>query len=139
MLLLTPHPSRANGLLRYSPCPTLQLWLAHPAFHTTWNVEFHGSDNKRIIFYSKTSGDDILLIAVNLDPFGEHSAELDVPLESLGIPEGQPYLVHDLLSEERYIWEGRKNRIVLDPHRMPAKIMAVRRRLLRENDFDYYM
>jgi starch synthase (maltosyl-transferring) len=129
----------AHGNLRDFISLVNRIRREHTAFHTTWNVEFHGSDNKRIIFYSKTSGDDVLLIAVNLDPFGEQSAELDVPLESLGIPEGQPYLVHDLLSEEKYIWEGRKNTIVLDPHRMPAKIMAVRRRLLRENDFDYYM
>jgi len=113
----------------------------HPALQTTWNVEFHKSDNKRVLFYSKkdVSGDDLLLVAVNLDPFGVQTAELEIPPEVLGVEEGSPYLVHDLLSEERYIWEGSRNTITLDPQRMPAKIMAVRRRLLRENDFDYYL
>jgi starch synthase (maltosyl-transferring) len=47
--------------------------------------------------------------------------------------------VHDLLSEQRYQWRGRRNYVMLDPHRMPAHVFKVRRRVRSEQDFDYFM
>jgi starch synthase (maltosyl-transferring) len=41
--------------------------------------------------------------------------------------EGDAYQVHDLLSEARYIWHGRRNYIELDPEIQPAHIFRIRR------------
>ena len=60
-------------------------------------------------------------------------------LQELGITAGHPYLVHDLLSGERNIWHGERNRLALDIQALPAKICLLRPRLRRENDFDYYL
>ncbi|KPK35120.1 MAG: hypothetical protein AMK70_05975, partial [Nitrospira bacterium SG8_35_1] len=62
-----------------------------------------------------------------------------VPVDALEIPRGQPYLVHDLLTDDKFIWHGEKNFIQLDPQIVPAHIFSVRKRLKREMDFDYFM
>jgi starch synthase (maltosyl-transferring) len=47
--------------------------------------------------------------------------------------------VHDLLSDQRYIWRGRYNYVMLDPQRAPAHVFRLRRRVRSERDFDYYL
>jgi starch synthase (maltosyl-transferring) len=46
--------------------------------------------------------------------------------------------VHDLLSDARYEWHGPRNFVQLDPHRVPAHVLLVRRRVRSERDFDYF-
>ena len=76
-------------------------------------------------------------MVVNLDPHHTHSGFVDLPLRGLGIDEAQPFQVHDLLSDARFIWNGPRNYVELDPHTMPAHILRVRRHLRTERDFDY--
>jgi starch synthase (maltosyl-transferring) len=111
------------------------------ALQTTWNLRFYEVDNEYIFFYGKATEDlsNIILVAVNLDPFHKQSGWLKVPLYDFGIDPGQPYLVHDLLSDDRHIWQGERNYVELNPHVMPAGIFTLRRRLRRETDFDYFM
>ncbi|ACM19578.1 alpha-amylase-related protein, DUF3416-containing [Geotalea daltonii FRC-32] len=111
------------------------------AFHSTYNVTFYETDNDNLIFYSKVSrdGGNIILVVVNLDPTRVQGGRLHVPLEQLGIAPGHPYLIHDLISDEKSIWQGAWNFIELDPRRMPARIFQIRPRLRHEADFDYYM
>jgi starch synthase (maltosyl-transferring) len=68
-----------------------------------------------------------LLIAVNLDPKRAHDTMVHVPLEELDIPEGQPYVVEDLLTGARYTWKGARNYIRLDPAIEPAHVLRVHR------------
>jgi starch synthase (maltosyl-transferring) len=62
-----------------------------------------------------------------------------LPLEDLQIDLGQPYLLHDQLSDDKYIWQGHTNYIELDPRVLPAHILCLHKRLKRETDFDYFM
>jgi starch synthase (maltosyl-transferring) len=62
-----------------------------------------------------------------------------VPLEHLGLGEHETYQVHDLVADQRELWEGRRNYVELDPERCPAAIFRLRRRVRTEKDFDYYM
>ena len=104
------------------------------------NLRFHPADNDQVLFYSRaTAGlDNILLIAVSLDPWNPCEAYLDVPVQEFGWLEGDSYQVHDLLNDVRYLWTGKRNYIRLDPTK-PAHIFRVRRWVSREQDFDYYM
>jgi starch synthase (maltosyl-transferring) len=113
----------------------------NPALHTPWNVRFLESENDMIIFYLKAAEDlsNIILVAVNLDPYHTQSGRVRVPLEELGVDPAQPYLVHDLLSGDNYIWQGEWNYVEMNPQLMPAHIFLVRRKLRREADFDYFM
>ncbi len=47
--------------------------------------------------------------------------------------------MHDLLTGGRFLWHGSRDFVMLDPQRVPAHIFRVRRRVRREQDFDYFL
>ena len=104
------------------------------ALHDYENLRFHTAENEQVLFYSKATEalDNIVLILVNLDPFNTQSAFVYVPIEDFGISESDPYQLHDLLTDEKFLWKGRRNFVMLDPHNRPAHIFKVRRLLKRE-------
>ncbi len=111
------------------------------ALQTTFNIEFYDSDNRYLLCYGKVSEDlsNILIIVVNLDFFHKQSGSVKIPIDRLNIPGKQSYLVHELLSGEKLMWQGSENYLELDPGKLPANIFKIYRRLKRENDFDYFM
>jgi len=104
------------------------------------NLRFVPSENDLVIAYTKTTvaRDNCLLIVVNLDPYFTQDSFVAVPLEDFGLAEGETYQVHDLLTDERFHWTGRRNFIRLDPHTRPAHVFRIRRKLGSERDFDYF-
>jgi starch synthase (maltosyl-transferring) len=82
---------------------------------------------------------NVILTVVNLDPHRPHSGWVDLDVKALNLDAEQPYQVHDLLSDQRYIWRGRHNYVMLDPERAPAHVFRLRRRVRSEQDFDYYL
>jgi starch synthase (maltosyl-transferring) len=113
----------------------------NPALQTNWNIRFCESDNPNIICYLKNTVDrsNLLLVVVSLDPFNNQQGTVRVPLAELGIGAGRPYLVHDLLTDEKNIWHDAENQVSLSLQAVPAKIYRLHPRLRREQDFDYYM
>ncbi len=113
----------------------------NPALQQNWNLQFYQVDNEHILCYGKVTDDlsNMIFVAVNLDPYHTREGKVWLPLNDLRIPEDQAYLVHELLSDEKFIWQGEDNYLELDPQESPAKIFSIRRRLRRENDFDYFM
>ncbi|MGK2904758.1 MAG: alpha-1,4-glucan--maltose-1-phosphate maltosyltransferase [Desulfuromonadales bacterium] len=113
----------------------------HPALQQTWNVEFLPAENDFVLFFAKFDDDrqDILLVAVNLDPHNRQSAWLDLPLDDFEVDSRQPYMVHDLLGDDKFIWQGTRNLMEFDPQILPARIFHLKKRLKRETDFDYFM
>jgi starch synthase (maltosyl-transferring) len=113
----------------------------NPALQKTSKLAFHAVTNEYLLFYTKTTDDleDIILVVVNLDPFHTQSGWLSVPLAQLEIDPLRPFLVHNLLSDDKYIWQGERNFVELNPQFLPANIFRVRKRLKREVDFDYFM
>jgi starch synthase (maltosyl-transferring) len=111
------------------------------ALQTTWNLEFYETDNDNLLCYGKSTedGENSLIIVVNLDPFHTQSGWVKVPVKELGLGERQPYLVHDLIGDDKYIWEGERNFVELNPSVMPGNIFRVRKKLKRETDFDYFL
>ena len=93
------------------------------------NLRFYQADNDAILFYAKMTAarDNIILVVVNLDPHRKQSSYIDVPIDQFGPMEGDIYQVHDLISDARYIWRGRRNYVELDPEIQPAHIFRVRR------------
>jgi starch synthase (maltosyl-transferring) len=111
------------------------------ALQQTNNLEFYESDNEFLLFYGKATDDyeNVILVLVNLDPFHKQSGWVRVPLGKLGIEENQPFLVHDLVGDDKFIWQQERNYVELDPQVLPFHIFRLRRRLRREYDFDYFM
>ena len=113
----------------------------NPALQSDWSLRFHPVDNEQLICYSKRTDDldNIIVVVVNLDPHHVQSGHVELPLEDLGIDAAMPYQLHDLLTGARYLWHGSRNYVALDPHRSPAHVFRLRRRVATERDFDYYM
>jgi starch synthase (maltosyl-transferring) len=100
----------------------------NPALQTLSNLEFIRSDFDGILAYRRYAPNNELLVVVNLDPHRVHETQLDVPLERLGLSEGEPYEVVDLMTGARYTWRGRRNYVKLDPTERVGHVFRVSRR-----------
>jgi starch synthase (maltosyl-transferring) len=111
------------------------------ALQSDAGLHFCPIDNDQLIAYLKIDArsGNVILTVVNLDPQQPQSGWVDLDIDALKLDAEQPYQVHDLLSEQRYIWRGRYNYVMLDPQRAPAHVFRLRRRVRREQDFDYYL
>jgi starch synthase (maltosyl-transferring) len=118
-----------------------QIRRDHPALHGDRSLRFHGVDNDQLICYSKRTDDlaSVVLVVVNLDPHHPQAGWTALDLGALGVPPEQPYQVHDLLTDARFIWHGGRNYVELDPGKIPAHIFRVRRRVRTEQQFEYYL
>jgi len=113
----------------------------NPALHSDWSLRFHPVDNEYLICYSKQTEDasNMILVVVNLDPHHTQSGWVELPADILAESQAAPYQVHDLLSDGRYLWHGRRNFVELVPQVVPAHIFRIRRRVRTERDFEYFM
>ena len=111
----------------------------NPALQQNATLQFHTTDNDQVLCYSKSSGDNVVLVVVNLDPHNTHSAWVDLDLNALRVDYGRPFQVHDLLSGARHAWQGGRNFVQLNPHVVPAHIFRIRRHVRTEKDFEYFL
>jgi starch synthase (maltosyl-transferring) len=113
----------------------------NPALQSDANLRFLPTDNEQLIAYAKQTPDGAnqIVCVVNLSPHHAHGGWVELDLGLLGIEPDRPYQMHDLLSGARYLWNGPRNFVQLDPQRSPAHVFRVRRRLHREQDFDYFL
>jgi starch synthase (maltosyl-transferring) len=97
------------------------------ALQSNLNVQFHPVDNPQLIAYSKTSEDraDKILVIVNLDPVNRQMGFIDVALKEFRLAAGESYEVHDLLTDKKYVWQGSRNYVELNPAVLPAHVFRV--------------
>ena len=112
-----------------------------PALHANDSLRFLSVDNEQLIAYAKTSPalDNVVICVVNLDPHHTQSGWVSLDLSAFGLAADTPYQAHELLTDAHYLWHGERNYVSLDPQRVPAQIFRLRRRVRREQDFDYFM
>ena len=113
----------------------------NPALHSDRSLRFYPIDNPELLCFGKLTEDlsNVIVVAVNLDPHHTQSGWLELPSEELGLDPQQTFQMHELLTDARYLWQGKRNYIQLDPNSVPAQIFHVRPRIRREQDFDYFM
>jgi starch synthase (maltosyl-transferring) len=68
---------------------------------------------------------NLILVVVNLDYRHAHAGGVELPLADLGLPEGAPFAAHDLLTDERYEWQGAWNYVRLDPQETPVHVFRL--------------
>ena len=95
----------------------------HPALHTLRTIHFHQTTNEKVIAYSKTEGDDRMIMIVSLDPYDYQSGEVHLDLNALGLPSNAQIRVHDLLTGNTWQW-GSEDFVSLGPAQ-PAHILTV--------------
>jgi starch synthase (maltosyl-transferring) len=105
----------------------------HRAFTELRTIQFHESDNDRIIVYSKTDAPandgtvaDVVLCVVNLDPSRWHEATLSLDVEALGVTR-DTFEVYDELSAESYVWNEHPY-VRLDPAQQAGHVFEIRTR-----------
>ena len=69
---------------------------------------------------------NILLFAVNMDPYAVQEARFIIPLEEFGIPETATYHLHELIQDYRHDVVGPEYIIHLDPNQEPAALFLVK-------------
>ena len=113
----------------------------NPSLQANSGLAFHETDNPLLLCYSKATNDlsNVILVVVNLDPFHKQSGWVNLDLAILGISEDQIFQAHDLITDSRYVWQGPRNFVELDPESCPAHILRLRKRVRTEEDFDYYL
>jgi starch synthase (maltosyl-transferring) len=99
----------------------------NPALQLYDNLRFFASDSDQLLVYGKATPDrtNIIVCVVNLDPFWPQAGWLSVPVDEWGLRPDQPFVVHDLLTDQRYTWRGGSNWVRLDPGVQPAHIFRV--------------
>ncbi len=116
----------------------------HPALQQLRNLTVHETTNDQVVAFSRrvraehlagvglpgATQDDVVLVVVNLDPWGTQESTLLLDLEELGLtrPDGvedQPFFVaEDVLSGETYRW-GAHPYVRLDPRVQVAHVLRV--------------
>jgi starch synthase (maltosyl-transferring) len=101
-----------------------RLRRTHPALQSHLGVRFYNAFNDQILLYGKMSptGEDMILVAVNLDPHHAQEATFELPLWEWKLPDHGSLMVEDLIHEQAVIWTGKLQRVRLDPADLPYAI-----------------
>jgi len=108
---LAPYLTMLNGFRR-----------SHPATHRLRNVVFHEVDSPDVLCWSKTLGDDVVIVVVNLDPHGAREAVVRLDMPALGLPWDAPFEVRDEVTGAVFSWST-SNYVRLDPFSEPAHVL----------------
>lgn len=101
---------------------------ANPALRTHLGIKFYNAFNDRILYFAKETPerDNVVLLAINLDPFHAQEADVELPLWEWGLPDDGSLAVDDLVRENRFIWRGKIQHIRLDPADLPYAVWRLR-------------
>ncbi|CUR56077.1 putative glucanase glgE [metagenome] len=112
---LAPYLTRLNEIRR-----------EHPSLQQLRDLTVHSSDDESVLVFSKTSGDDTVIVVVNLDPHGARETTVHLNMPALGMDWHDSFQVHDEITGETFTWSER-NYVRLDPAFEPAHLLSVRR------------
>ncbi len=112
---LSPYIKRLNELRR-----------DHKSLQQLRNVVFHAVDDNDVIAFSKTSGDDTVLVICTLDPKGTRDTWVHLDMPALGFDWNDRVYGHDLVTDTTWNWNKDVN-IHIDPYRSVAHIVTLRR------------
>jgi starch synthase (maltosyl-transferring) len=103
---------------------------AHRALQRDTGLRFLPVDNDQIIAWTKRddADTDLVIGVVNLDPDWVQAGFLHLDLGDFGIEEGTVLPVHDVLSDERFLWQAGRNFVQLDPGGIPAHLLVLEQR-----------
>jgi starch synthase (maltosyl-transferring) len=94
-----------------------QIRRTNPALQRNENLHFHPNENPQILAYSKSTADgaNTVLTVVNLDPAATQTTWIHLDLARLGVADGAPFPVLDLLTGVTYTWNGAWNYVAIAP------------------------
>lgn len=86
--------------------------------------------NDNILFFEKASRarDNVLLIAISLDPHNFQQSDVELPLWQWSLGDGGTLDAEDLIGGHRFKWTGKWQSISLNPEVLPYAIWRIRSR-----------
>ncbi|MGH6865618.1 MAG: maltotransferase domain-containing protein [Methyloceanibacter sp.] len=101
-----------------------EIRRSNPALWHFRNLTFLNAWNDDIIAYYKISEtrDNLVMVAVNLDPHKLQGANFEVPLWEFGLPDSASVEAVDLVENRRFTWNGKVQHVALDPALRPYAI-----------------
>jgi starch synthase (maltosyl-transferring) len=99
----------------------------NPALHSHLGLTLLPAFNDNVMFFEKASPgrENVLLIAISLDPYSPQEADCELPLWKWNLPDGGTLPMEDVIAGRAFTWTGKVQRIRLDPG-MPFGIWRVR-------------
>ncbi len=103
----------------------------NPALQRNDTIRFHPVDNEAIVAYSKHDPDvgNRILTVVSLDPDHTQSGWVNLDLSALGMEIDERFTVEDCLAGGRFVWQGARNFVDLNPEICPAHVFRLGREL----------
>ena len=103
---------------------------ANPALHSHLGLTFLTAYNDRVLFFEKAtpSRENVILVAISLDPFQPQDADLDLParvFEHWRMQEWDALAVTDLVTGARFEWRGRRQHVRIEPDTRPFAIWRI--------------
>ncbi|MHB8287330.1 MAG: alpha-1,4-glucan--maltose-1-phosphate maltosyltransferase, partial [Caulobacteraceae bacterium] len=124
---IKPRPARTANDIVPEITRLNRIRKGHPALQTHLGVVFHPAFNDNVLVFSKATpaGDDRVLVAVSFDPHNAQACDIDLPLWQWGLADDATYEVEDLLTEQRFTWQGGRQHVALNPDQ-PYRIWQIR-------------
>jgi starch synthase (maltosyl-transferring) len=90
------------------------------ALHSHLGLEFLLAYNDKVLYFRKFAADgNVLLIAINLDPFNVQDTTIEVPLWRFDIPDDGDIRAEDLMRGIEFTWHGKYQPVQLNPDELP--------------------
>jgi len=87
----------------------------HPALQRIRTAHVHDTTDEQVLAFSKTDGDDRILVVVSLDAQQSRVCDVHLDMPALGLPQGAGVALHDTLSGQDFVWRGATGTVVLQP------------------------
>ncbi|MBX5000788.1 alpha-1,4-glucan--maltose-1-phosphate maltosyltransferase [Rhizobium lentis] len=98
------------------------------ALHSHLGLTMLNAGNDNILFFEKASRarDNVLLIAISLDPHHFQESNVELPLWKWGLGDSGALDAEDLVAGHRFRWNGKWQRVSFNPQILPFAIWRVR-------------
>jgi starch synthase (maltosyl-transferring) len=104
-----------------------RLRRLHPALQSHLGLAFYNAFNDQVMVYGKATAahEDMVLVAVSLDPHAAQEASFEVPLWEWQLADDGAVEVEDLMTGRRFVWRGKIQHVRLDPAQLPFAIWRI--------------
>ena len=98
----------------------------NPALHSHLGLSFLNAWNDNVMFFEKANAgrENVILVAISLDPHAPQEADVEIPLWKFGRSDHDTLMAEDLMRGRSFVWTGKNQRVRLDPD-LPFAIWRV--------------
>ena len=98
----------------------------NPALHSHLGLSFLNAWNDNVMFFEKANvgRENVILVAISLDPHAPQEADVELPLWKFGRSDDGALRAEDLMRGRAFRWTGKHQRVRLDPE-LPFAIWRV--------------